>query len=350
MPARKTVATVPKEVERDRYGRPKILQPDGSTTAYRRVTTFIDVLEDKYHLTRWELRMVALGLAERPDLMLRVTAADVDDRDILDKVCADAKEAAKGHAKATEGSALHKLTELIDTGQKLPPLPANAKASLETYAAAVKGFRMHHIEQMTVWDSVKVAGTPDRIISIGRKQQRYIFDLKTGKGVDLGYLKMSMQLGTYAMSKLYDVETGERSEHGASIDWGLIAHMPSVEDPADASTTLYWVDLRPGRQAVDTAKKVWAARSVRHADVFHPFTGDGPPELEAKAKEDRPAARPPARKARARKQTDEELLLERIEEAPSKIVLKQLWLAYTDRHAVREAVEDAFSARWKEVP
>ena len=57
--------TVVSELPRDRWGRPLITPPDGTTPVpYTRVTTFAKAVEDTYHLGRWAERMVALGMAK----------------------------------------------------------------------------------------------------------------------------------------------------------------------------------------------------------------------------------------------------------------------------------------------
>jgi hypothetical protein len=263
-------ATVTPEIQRDRYGRPLITPPGGGKpVAMTRCTTYIDVIEDKYNLQKWMQRMVALGLGSRPDLLLSVNAHREDKR-ALDRLCDDAREAAGASAAATTGTALHSLTELIDRGDPLPAgLPANMLASLEAYRAATAGLTTTHIEQMCVQDSLKVAGTPDRI---GER----IRDLKTGS-IEWGYVKIAAQLAMYARSKVYNVATGERTEHGADLTVGTVIHLPVVDNPADAVCTLYDVDLTLGWQAVLVARQVREQRALKFKDVFHPAGEFAPP-------------------------------------------------------------------------
>lgn len=266
-----SIVTPPPAVDRDRWGRPYVVPPNGGKrVAYTRCTTFIDVLEDKFNLQKWMQRMVALGLASRPDLLLSVSAHR-EDKKQLDKICEDAREAAAASASATTGTALHALTELIDRGQDLPPgLPANVMASLDAYVEATKDLSATHIEQFCVLDALKVAGTPDRVVAY--KGQRYIADLKTGS-IEWGVLKIAMQLAVYARCSTYDIATGERGIHGADLTKGLIIHLPAVEDPKDAVCTLYWVDLVEGWNAVLLARQVRDKRSLKFADLATPFAG-----------------------------------------------------------------------------
>ncbi len=105
-------ATIP----RDRWNRPLIVPPGGGKpTAYTRCTTFVDCLEDKYNLQRWQLRQCAIGLADRPDLLLSVSAHR-DDKHALNSITEKAMEAAQSSARSTMGTATHALGERVDRG------------------------------------------------------------------------------------------------------------------------------------------------------------------------------------------------------------------------------------------
>jgi predicted RecB family endonuclease len=113
-----TPSSADEEIPRDRYGRPLVVPPGGGRpTAYTRCTRYVGVMEDLYNLHRWDERNVALGLADRPDLVLAVSAHR-DDKEKLNQIVSDAKEAAKAKAAAEIGTSLHKLTERLDRGQR----------------------------------------------------------------------------------------------------------------------------------------------------------------------------------------------------------------------------------------
>jgi hypothetical protein len=74
-------STVENELPRDRWGRPLITPPTGGEPrAYTRVTTLAGSVEDTYHLGQWQQRMVAVGMARRPDLVLGALGADPTDK------------------------------------------------------------------------------------------------------------------------------------------------------------------------------------------------------------------------------------------------------------------------------
>lgn len=260
-----TITPVAPELPRDRYGRPLVKPLDGGKpVAYTRCTTFVDCLDDKTALDKWKQRMVALGLAARPDLLLGVGATNPDDKKALNKFCEDAMEAAKAHAAATTGTALHALTERLDRGQDVGVIPDAYKADLDAYAEATKDLKAVHIEQFCVLDTLRIGGTPDRVVSYNGK--RYIADIKTGS-IEYGALKIAMQLAVYARSATYDHATGERGTHGAELDRGIIIHLPAGEGRAE----LVWVDLLEGWNAVRVAKDVRAKRALKYGDLCAPF-------------------------------------------------------------------------------
>ena len=314
-----TIVTPEPTIARDRWGRPLVIPPGGGKPIpYTRATTFIDVIDDKFQLQRWMQRMVALGLASRPDLLLSVSAHR-DDKKQLDKICDDAREAANATAAATTGTALHALTELIDRGQDVPVLPANAKASLDAYAAATADLKATHIETFCVMDQLKVGGTPDRVVDVGG--ERYIADIKTGS-IEWGALKISMQLALYARSSTYDVATGGRGLHGASTNRGIIIHLPSVTDPADAVCTLHWVDIETGWEAVKVAKQVRDVRQHKFTDLTEPFgTPDRPSLRLQKAAEAKGDVLADARRWQ---------LEQRINACPTAADVRDLWAANQD--------------------
>lgn len=254
------------EIPRDRWGRPLVVPPGGGKPApYTRVTTFIDVLDDKRALTDWMKRMVAIGLSERPDLLLAVSAHR-DNKDELNRIAEEALEAAKGKAAATTGTALHALTEQNDRGMKLPPLPNDAARDLDAYRRATQDMEMLHIEDFVVHDGLKVGGTPDRIVRWGG-HGNLIADIKTGD-IKYGAGKIAMQIALYSRSVFYDPGTGQRvSLPDVDQERGLVIHLPA----GTGECALHWVDLRKGWEGVELAATVRRWRA--HRTFMDPIPG-----------------------------------------------------------------------------
>lgn len=257
------------EIARDHLGRPLVIPTTGGKPVpYTRCTTFVGVVEDLWKLQQWDKRMVALGLSMRPDLLLAVSAHR-DDKNRLDKITEEAKEAAKATAKATIGTAVHALTEQLDLGQELPELPTEYAADIDAYRIATAPLKAVLVEPFTVLDALQIGGTPDRVVQYAGK--RYIADVKTGN-IDWAILKIAMQLAVYSRSQVYDVNSGARSPHNAELDKGIIIHLPAGE----GSCELVWVDLLAGWEAVRVARDVREKRKIKYADLTEPF-GQGVP-------------------------------------------------------------------------
>lgn len=257
------------EIPRDRWGRPLVQPPEGGKPVpYARASSFGDVLDDKTNLAKWQLRMACKGLSIRPELALAAATTPLEEKWKLNKIAEDAIEAAGGSAKATVGTSLHTLTELLDRSEPLPAYPAQYERDLAAYQAATKPFKHHLIEQFVVNDELQVAGTPDRV---SEALERLVFgtwhiepsevvigDLKTGGHPD--YLgKYAVQLAIYSRSCLYDPATGERSPLPDIYQGlGVVFHMPAGEGRCD----LYALDLQAGYEGARLAADVrkWRAR------------------------------------------------------------------------------------------
>lgn len=265
-----TITTVEPRVERDHWGRPKIITPDGSgdTVPYTRVTTLAGTLDDTFGLAKWQRRQTAIGLAQRDDLLLSVKAADDDDNKTIDKACDAAMEAAGSSSAATIGTALHTLTERLDLGTDLPTVGPDVEQSMKAYIEATGHLDIVEydgrpaVEQFLVCDEIQAAGTADRIVRVPGVDKPVIADLKTGK-IKYGALKIAMQLAIYAHGSRYDIATGERTAIDVDLRNALIIHLP-----AGAGTCrLWWVDIASGWEAVQEAIKVRAWRKRRDLTV-----------------------------------------------------------------------------------
>jgi len=243
------------EPKRDNFGRPLIIPPGGGApVAYRRCTTFIDVLADRSALERWKQRKTAIGLAARKDLLLRVQTSKNDNK-TLDKVCEWALQAAGSDSSANIGTAIHELTEQIDRGET-PEIPEAFAKDIQAYLHAVKHMTMAAIEVFVVNDDLKVGGTFDRIVVVGR--DRIVADLKTGSiTFDAG--KIAMQLAVYANSHEYNIETGERTPLNVNLEHGNVIHLPQGE----GRCSILDADLVEGWVGAQLAADVWAWRAKK---------------------------------------------------------------------------------------
>jgi hypothetical protein len=249
-----TVTQPAPQVERDRYQRPLIIPPGGGKKIpYRRVTTYIDVLSDRYLLELSKQRKVAHGLAMRPDLVLKAASA-AGDKKLLNEVAKAASEAAGASQAATVGTALHAITEQIDRGEDAL-IPPSAQADIDAYRKATAHLKIKMIEVFVVHDDLKVGGTFDRVVELDGTN--YVADIKTGS-IDWDPGKIEMQLAMYARGQVYDPRTGERTPLDVDTTRGLVIHLPA----GSGQCTLPWADLTIGWAGVQIAKDVWDWRGL----------------------------------------------------------------------------------------
>ena len=176
------VNVVDGKIPRDRYGRPMVPPvKGGKPRPLTRVTTLAETLDDRYALEKWKVRQAAIGLMLRPDL-LALVAAQQNDKQLLDRTCDDAIDAAKGGAAGNTGTALHGLLQRHLNQEPLDHIPAELRADIDAAMDCLTrhGFKVLHVEQFVVCEQLEAAGTPDLILTQGDRV--VIGDWKTGAG------------------------------------------------------------------------------------------------------------------------------------------------------------------------
>lgn len=256
------------EIPRDRWGRPLVVPLDGGKPEpYTRATTFAGTLEDTFGLTAWKERMTVLGMGRRPDLVMAASAASADDKRTLGSIAKSAQEAAGAGSAALTGTALHSFTERIDRGQELGFVPPQYVPDVKAYAELVERKRLGilGVEGFCVLDDYRVAGTYDRILSWDGVN--YIGDLKTGN-IDLGAMKIAIQLAVYAHAQAYDVAAAQRTPlPDVSQDEALVVHLPAGTGIA----TLHRFNIRKAwDDCVALSARVRELRSLRGKDWSTP--------------------------------------------------------------------------------
>lgn len=262
------------EISRDRWGRPLILPIDGGDPiAYVRTSTLAKVLDDTSNLTTWKQRMTAVGLARSPHLIDRVVSlvnkhADpvTDARRDLNGIVKDAGTAAGQGSAADVGTALHEMTEVLDSGEELRVVNERWKPHLDAYLAATAHLEMLEIETFVVNDVLQSAGTFDRLVRLPNGRV-VVADLKTGKSDPDFPLAVATQIATYARGSRYNPETGERSPLHPDLDptVGLLIHLPAKSSPP--TCRLFDLDLVAGWKAAQLALQVREVRAWKARDL-----------------------------------------------------------------------------------
>lgn len=265
-----TPAQLRPEPKRDRWGRYLLPDPEsGRERAWTRATTFAKTISDMYGLGKWQERMVAKGIATRADLYALAASTPVDDKAKFDKICGDAKEAAKASSGANLGTALHAFTEQIDAGQVVAvPQPWDKDVAAYKVALADAGVKVHPqwIERIVLVPTYGVAGTLDRIVTLpdGR---RVIADVKTGKDLGYSWGEISVQLALYAnATHMINPATGlPEAMPAVDQDTAIAIHLPIGQGRCD----LYTINIVAGWETAYICKIVreWRQRK----DIAEPY-------------------------------------------------------------------------------
>jgi len=236
------------EIDRDRYGRPLVVPPKGGKAiAYTRATTIANSLDDASALVAWKMRMAAIGLTTRPDILLSISAAQ-EDKMAVNSLIEDAMQVAGANKAANIGTALHSFAERLDLGQDLGVISDEWVSDIKAYEHATKILSNKFIEQFSVLDKYKIAGTPDRVVEY--KGELFIADIKTGR-IDHPN-NIAIQLAIYANGLPYDSATATRGTWGkVNKDKAIIIHLPA----GTGTCKLMWIDIKEGFKGLQLAMK-----------------------------------------------------------------------------------------------
>lgn len=250
---------------RDRWGRPII-----DKTAYTRASGL--AVDDKSGLLRWAAGMAALGAASNDTIrnsILTLDPASPTYKKDLYRLGEQAKEHAGGSKAASDGTSIHRATEMADHGQDTTHLPQQLRDAVAAYQQLLTDNQLISLaaEVFVACPALQVAGTLDRLVMLPDGTVA-VLDLKTG-GVDshkYAGLSWATQIAAYAHSEPWCADRGWLTweavgllEPTASV--GLVAHVPQ-DDPTKAC--LWQVDLDAGWQAAKTASAVHAQRRTKY--------------------------------------------------------------------------------------
>ena len=233
---------------------------------YPRVSTIAKTLDDGHGLNEWKFRMVAKGVAIRPDLIASAAASDVDtDKNVLTGIVKSAMEAAEAGRGANFGTAMHKFCERYDDGESAASMhiPDALKPDLTAYAAALKAAGLtvvpEYSERVVVNVEHGYAGRIDRIVR-DRHGVLRILDLKTGKEIiEYGGLQVGTAQACYANAThmaLPDFTTYEPMP-AVDLSKSFILHLPIGKGAGE----VYALDIGKGWRAAIAAFHVRAMRT-----------------------------------------------------------------------------------------
>jgi hypothetical protein len=197
--------------------------------------------DDKYALEMWNDRMVVIGMALRPDLVERA-AAHYDDRDKLEEIAREAKDAAKAFMAQHRGTAAHAIIEKHDAGQLIIATQFS-EATVKSWNKALDDYGLDPVigmsERIVVYPELLICGRWDTLRRRRRDGRLVVVDLKTGEKADRYPHQHSIQLGTYANAPLMagplsEGKSGWTEDFGPlpedlDREVGYVVHMPEPE-------------------------------------------------------------------------------------------------------------------------
>lgn len=268
------------EAKRGRYTLPN---PDnGKSKSWQRVTNFVKLTDDTYHLELWKQRNVAKGVAliaaQRDGFLDDLVRLDVkQDKERLNRICEKAQDQADAYKLADEGTALHTSTELADyAGGDLNRVPEHHRAKVRLYldALAANGLTVvpGMIERVTASAAYEVAGKFDRVYRLA-DGSNVIGDLKTGDSLDLSMPSIAAQLDCYRDGiNNCGIFNGQRYDTDLKVrdDFGIVVHLPSTRN----EVTVYMIDLDQGREINRVNLEVRTARRIKAKHVAQVFQAD----------------------------------------------------------------------------
>lgn len=247
----------------------------GKQRLWTRVSTIVGTLKDRYHLNKWERRVIVKGMSMRPDLAMLAANLDVsENKKELNSIAEKAKDTAGGNKGANMGTALHDYAERLDGGATLVAehMTIHTKKSLIRYQQELKDNDIQVLpnlmEKVVCIHELGVCGRLDRVLTSRWWDMPRIGDLKTQQSMDFGYMEVAMQEALYSRANyMYNEDTGEWDPF-PEIDQfkGLVMHLPAEQDFCE----FHEVDLDSGWECVKLAMtlRMWRKRGKYMGNVY----------------------------------------------------------------------------------
>lgn len=263
-------------LERDRYGRPLLPDPEtGEIKGWTRPTTIASELADLKGLETWKHRKIAYGIGQREDLFAMAASTSstykAEDKEILDTVIGTALTVAEDKAAANKGTAIHRFTERADLGEQVC-VPEKWELDVEAYLTEKKRCGIEVVENWTerilIIPDVDAAGTCDRLLKASGWSKPRIGDVKTGRDVSKSIYEYALQLAIYAHA-CYWYDPKEKTYHDmpeVDLERAMIIHIP-IES---GTCQFVEVDIAAGWEAVQHA--VWARNWRKRKDLCWPYS------------------------------------------------------------------------------
>lgn len=263
-----TIDSCSDDFDRDQWGRPLVIMPDGSIAPHARVSTISGLATNAHGLRKHDECQAAIAIARCPDIAAILSGMDYSDDAQKSKISALVKEARTrcgSTIAANWGTAVHLHSQI---GATRAFLPGVIREDVESIRVELERTGISALEsEVKIVNSahdLMVAGTFDTlyripsgvVITLQRTGQvinlsdRVIVgDSKTGK---IRNVNVAAQLAGYSYGERYAVRTGDRTPIHPDLERrvGLSVHIPRGE----GRTEFGFIDLEGGRELLAAAR------------------------------------------------------------------------------------------------
>lgn len=194
------------DVPQGRYGRYILPDAGGKYKEQTSPSTLAKSLVSDFGLGVWRTGQVAWGLAQRPDLVLRLAAVPKDDKDTIRDVVAQAEVVAGTAEGANLGDAIHAILQRVDAGEDPAGMHPHFQPIITNYLAELARCGLRPIpsliERVVMCMRYGVAGRLDNIYEIIATGELVIGDKKSEIDPTEREQPICTQLGMYANADL----------------------------------------------------------------------------------------------------------------------------------------------------
>jgi hypothetical protein len=225
------------------------------------ITSVAKIPVDTFAIEQWDRRQVAIGFATDRNLIENV-AVDIDNRDALNNICEQAKQAASAHRAADRGTQMHRVLQLVLLDQEHKLLTEQQRADAELLKRTLDRYRLtpydYLTEQFVVWPDYTVAGRFDAVLETP-DGSLVLTDLKSGPNAVLYPHATAVQLALYARAPHVSDSIHTVGDRATVTDW---REMPERLDRQRAYVLLAEPDSNVGILHEIDIQHGWAAASM----------------------------------------------------------------------------------------
>jgi hypothetical protein len=263
------------DVPQGRYGRYILPDAGGKYKEQTSPSTLAKSLVSDFGLGVWRTGQIAWGLAQRPDLVLRLAAVPKDDKDTIRDVVAQAEVVAGTAEGANLGDAIHAILQRVDAGEDPAGMHPYFQPIITNYLAELARCGLRPIpsliERVVMCMRYGVAGRLDNIYEIIATGELVIGDKKSEIDPTEREQPICTQLGMYANAELmmnYDTRQYEPMP-AVRKDIAAVIHI----DRETFEVRVHRFDIERGWASVRLAMEMREWNKAKF--LSHPWVGKG---------------------------------------------------------------------------